>query len=136
MRLRVPLALLFVGFSLAAQHKVDSRQAGHRIYVVCPMIGDGSQQNPFRPKYAPLPSELASPSRSGIKAFHYVESDDGRFALVEFAAWDRAAFRALLQDRSIQVFHRGMSRRDDVESEFRKYRKDFDLSAFGSVALR
>jgi len=73
------------------------------------------------------------PSRSGILAFTYEESDNGRFALVEFVAADRAAFLPILNERrpDVKAFVKGVARRADIETEFRKHKSDFNLDRFG-----
>jgi hypothetical protein len=60
-------------------------------------------------------------------------SDDGKLALVEFVAVDRSAFVGLLADTNpqIKVFIKGQSKREDIETEFKKYKKDFNLDQFG-----
>jgi len=85
--------------------------------------------------YTPLPSAFssaaASRTRTGILAFTFVLSDDGQHALVEFVARDRAAFQQILADSSVKSFVKGKDKRADVETEFKKYKKDFDFRSFG-----
>ena len=56
-----------------------------------------------------------------------------QFALVEFVARERSAFAAILADKrgTIRVFEKGKAKREDIEQEFKKFRKDFDLDRFG-----
>ncbi len=60
-------------------------------------------------------------------------SDDGKYALAEFVARDRSAFRQILADSSpdVKSFVRGVHKRQEIEAEFKKYKKDFDFSQFG-----
>jgi len=122
---------------LLAQPPVDMRNTHERIICVVPMVGAGTAADPRRPLYAPLPQRGsgAAPA-SGIVAFAFQASDDGRFALVEFVARDPAAFKSILEDRraDVKVFEKGKDRREDIENEFRKYKQRFDLDRFG-VAL-
>jgi len=106
-----------------------------RTMVIVTMTGSGSFDDPVRPMYTPLPSALktatASRTRTGILGFTYVLSDDGKHALVEFVARDRAAFQQILADTTVKSFVKGKDKREDVEAEFKKYKKDFDFTHFG-----
>ncbi len=53
---------------------------------------------------------------------------------MEFVARDRKAFQAILNDKTIKVFEKGKDKKDDVERELKKFKKDFDLSKLGAVA--
>ena len=116
-----------------AQHKVDARHLYERMMTRVPMVGKGTFADPKRPMYAPLPSAINPASKTGIIGFTYQVSDDGKYALAEFVARDRAAFRQILADTSPEVksFVRGVHKREDIEAEFKKYKKDFDFSQFG-----
>ena len=82
------------------------------------------------PQFRPPPRDSAA---SGIIAYSFQESDDGRFALVEFVARDRKAFAAILADArtDIKVFQKGRHTRTQIETEFRKFKRDFDPDSFG-----
>jgi hypothetical protein len=119
----------------AQQHKVDLQHMYERVLCVVPMVGAGTYDDPRRPMFAPVrpdPNE-----RSGILGFSYQVSDDGNFALVEFVARDRAALSEILSAKrsDVKAFEKGKARRPDIEAEFRKYRKDFDLDKFRGVGL-
>ena len=140
MRRYVRAALLPVSFfALIApapgQRRIDSRQLYERTMSIVPMTGTGSFADPVRPLYTPLPAALkaaaTSRSRTAILGFTYVLSDDGKHALVEFVARDRAAFQQILADTSVKSFVKGKDKREDVEAEFKKYKKDFDFTHFG-----
>jgi hypothetical protein len=62
-----------------------------------------------------------------------VLGDDGKHALVQFVALDRSAFKELFEDKSTDVkfFEKGKAKREDVEKEFRKHKKDFDFEQMG-----
>jgi hypothetical protein len=127
------LAAAFLCAPLAAQQRVDPRNMYERALCVVPMVGTGTPDNPRRPQYAPLPPAPGTPpSRDGIIAFSYQVSDDGKFALVEFVAVDRKAFKEVLADAnpSIKAFIKGQHQRADIESEFKKHKKDFSLDQF------
>ena len=116
-----------------SQPRVDAGSMYERVVAVVPMIGSGTFADPKRPKYAPSPAELqqATATRQGILGFTHVLSDDGNFALVEFVARNRMAFQQILADPSIKSFLRGRDKREDVEAEFFKLKKNFDFSHFG-----
>jgi hypothetical protein len=129
-------AVLFLSFlctQLRAQPRVDARNLYERVMAVVPLIGAGTLADPKRPMYAPTSAELqtANATRQGILAFTHVVSDDGNFALVEFVARDRAAFQHILTDSSVKSFLRGRDKREDMEAEFLKHKKDFDFAHFG-----
>jgi hypothetical protein len=48
-------------------------------------------------------------------------------------ARDRAAFQAIFNDKTIKFFEKGKSKKQDIETELKKYKKDFDLNKFGTV---
>jgi hypothetical protein len=129
---RLLLVLLILAGALAAQRRVDPKNTYHRILVVVPVAGTGTDQDPFRPKYAPWPHpEVAGPA--DIIGYVAVPSDDHKHFVVEFAAKDRAAFAAILKDQSVVVFEKGISASADIEAALKVYKKDFDLSKFGVV---
>lgn len=119
---------------LLAQQRVNLRNTYERLICVVPMVGAGTPADPRRPLYAPLPpSRGVAPSRDGIIGFAYQVSDDGRFAIVEFVAHDRAGLKQILTDKSpdVKVFEKGKARREDIELELRKHKKDLDLDRLG-----
>ena len=60
-------------------------------------------------------------------------SDDGRFALAEFVARNRAALLPLLNDKTITSFEKGIASAAHIESVLGQYRKGFTLNYFGMV---
>src|SRR6266699_6136162 len=107
-----------------------------RIICVVPMIGSGTYHHPRRPQFAPAESSAALAGKTlgfaeapAIVAFHSVPSDDGLFAIVEFVARDRAAFKPILAANQsvVKVFERGKASKDDLLKELRKFKKDFTL---------
>ena len=122
--------------SLLAQHRVDPRNMYERVLCVVPFVGAGTTDDPRRPAYAPVtPPPGTLPSRDGIVAFSFQESDDGKLALVEFVAYNREAFKDLLADTrpDVKVFIKGKHKRDDIEKEFKKHKKDVNLDSFGVI---
>ena len=137
--------LLSAVIAANAQRRVDPKNLYHRIICVTPLTGSGTAGDPLRPKYAPWP--LTAPAnvptnqpmtpavanQTGIIAFSFVPSDDGRLAIVEFVARARAAFDPIFKDASIPVFEKGRVTNAVIETALRKYRKDFSLEQFGMV---
>lgn len=112
-----------------SQQRVNLRNTYERLLCVVPMVGTGTAEDPRRPMYAPNPGPGERPSRDGILAFTYEETGDGRFALVEFVARDRAAFAQILADTrpEIKVFEKGRARKQDIEAAFRVLKPGFSL---------
>jgi len=124
------LAVCLVSSALG-QRSVDPRNLYERLYCVVPMTGRGTWTDPKRPLYAPSPAQMNPASRTGIIGYTHVLSDDGQFALVEFVARDAKAFDYILADKSLKAFRKGQDKREDIEAEFRKHKKDFDFDHFG-----
>src|ERR1700682_2790274 len=83
---------LFVSSAAAvAQPRVDPRNMYERVLAVVPIVGTGTAGDMKRPMYAPTLGEVRPSAGTGILGYTYVESDDHKFALVEFVARDRAA---------------------------------------------
>lgn len=149
MTFRVAVGVLGLACSLLAQRRVDSKNTYERIICVVPMTGSGTYADPMRPLYAPT---SISKTGDGIIAFSHVVSDDGKYAIVEFVARNRAAFQTILADKKITVIEKrypapgvangnasanaeanAANRKADIELNLKKYRKDFDLNRFGTV---
>lgn len=108
------------------------RNTHERVLAVVPMVGSGTPDDPRRPMYAPVPG--GAPSREGIIAFTSQISDDGKSALVEFVAHDHAGLQFILSEKGmrqdVKIFEKGKDAPGVIEAEFRKHKKDFDLSHF------
>lgn len=126
-----PACIFLLISSISAQHRVDLRNTYERVLCVVPMVGAGTPEDPRRPMFAPVPGK-ADPGE-GIIAFSFQASEDGQRALVEFVARDRAAFAGILKTNrdDVKVFERGRSKREDIEKEFRKHKKDFNFERWG-----
>ena len=113
-----------------AQRAVNPQNRYERLVCVVPMIGAGTAEDPRRPQFTPAGPAESTPFLS----YSYLPSDDGQMALVEFVAADAAAFDAILAntDARIKKFRKGAAKKRDVEAEFRKYRKNFNLDEFGA----
>src|SRR5215472_16729250 len=121
---RLVIGVLALASVVCAQRRVDPRNTYNRVIAVVPIVGKGTPADPKRPQYAPWP---ASQDPNGIIAFFYQPTDDGKRAVVEFIARNRAALQAILNDRTVQVFEKGRAKKADVEGALKLVRKDFDL---------
>ena len=125
---------LFLSTAAWPQHrKVDPRNTYNRIIVLVPLVGSGTAADPKRPMYAPAVRNSPTAPQPAIIAYSFQVSDDGKYALTEFVARNRSAFAGILADKQIQVFSKGNDKKDDIEKELKKYKKDFDLEKFGLV---
>lgn len=129
---RLVTGLLVLACVAPAQHRVDPRNSCHRIIAVVPMVGKGTTDDPRRPQYVPWPPAKPEPA-TDIIAFSHLVSDDGRFALVEFVARNRAAFRTILGDRTVLSFEKGRDSKLNIENALKPFRRDFSLDRFGAV---
>jgi hypothetical protein len=135
MRFSSSFSLLSLALALPSPQfaqRVDPRNTYERVLCVVPMTGAGTLADPRRLLFAP--AKLPGPTnRAGILGFSFLPSDDGRLALVEFVARDRAALAHIVNDRrpDIKVFERGRHSLAEVEAEFKRLRKNFDFRHFG-----
>jgi hypothetical protein len=127
--------LLVAAPEALCQRRVDPHNLYVRVWAVVPMVGTGTKADPKRPLYAPGPAALsAMAQRQGIIAFSAQLSDDKKFALVEIVGRDRAALKGILDDKrtDVKVFEKGRVREQDIVTEFRKFKRDFDPRKFGA----
>jgi hypothetical protein len=113
-----------------AQQRVAPGNLYERVLCVVPMVGRGTADDPRRPDHVPWPPDpKAVAAGRGILGFTYQVSDDGQVALVELVARDRKALEPVLNDRrpGVKVFERGRTRAVEIETEFRKHKRDFQL---------
>lgn len=64
------VCLLVIVGSAVAQHRVDPGSMYARVYAIVPMIGSGTWNDPKRPMFAPVPSQMTPGVRTGIIAFN------------------------------------------------------------------
>lgn len=128
---------LTVTIPAAGQRRVDERNQGERLYAVVPLIGAGTPQDPKRPLFVPSPEERQRAEAGKtpiITNYSVVLSDDRKFALVELVADDAKALEAVLKSERADVkrfdLQKGKAKAEDIEAEFRKYKKDFDFKKF------
>src|SRR5947209_8124131 len=130
--LRTAILAVF-SLSISAAAPATNRGPMHdRILCVVPMTGTGTWDDPKRPMFAPKPSEIDPANRAGILGWQWLPTDDGTMAIVEFVGGSPAALAHIKGGKlpGVQVFERGKHRRDDVERELKKLKKDFSLDEF------
>ena len=112
------------------QRRVDDRNLGERVVLICPVAGEGTARAPRRPICAPDAAEIGP---EAIVSFTSILSDDRKYALVEVVAQNRKALAAILADARAEVkkFDRSRgAKKEDIETEFRKYKRDFSFDKF------
>ena len=127
------VCLLLSCLPALCQQKVDGRNRYERCFAVVPLSGKGTLSDPKRPMFAPPPSQMLAAKRTGILAYHYVLSDDGNSALVEFVALNRAVFQTLFagaQPDTVKTFAPGATTAAEVQAQFQKLRKGFSFDQF------
>jgi hypothetical protein len=137
-----PVVCLLVAVgSASAQHRVDPGRMYERIYAIVPMIGSGTWDDPKRPMFAPVPHLMTPGSRTGIIAFNQVESDDGKFALIEIVAANKSELASITRPiqaqlsavPGIQIFDRSTASASTVQNAFQLLKKNFDITKFEVV---
>jgi hypothetical protein len=77
--------------------------------------------------------ELIDEEKLRIGAFSYVLADDGKRAIVEFVARDRAAFAEILKDTTVRVVEKRKLTDVAEVDELKKAKKDFDPKQLRTV---
>jgi hypothetical protein len=154
LRAVVPAVCLLASVSAAfAQPRVDWRNMYQRVIAIVPMVGQGTDTDPRRPMYAPVPSAVVAQTTAtstttsstpapappatplggsiGILGYAMVQSDDGNTAIVEFVARDQSIFQNMVADTTIQVFLKGRDNRPAAEAAFQKMKTGFSIANFG-----
>jgi hypothetical protein len=116
---------------------VPNERLTARVLALVPLVGTGKPDDPIRPMFALSPKDLmALPLRAdrqppGIMASHYVLSDDGKSAIVEFMEADRATLAPLLNstDARVKVFERGVQDKKTIEAAFQKVKAGFTIES-------
>ena len=118
---------LFTQNQAFPQQPVDPHNMHERIIAVVELVGAGTYADPKRPLFAPDSKDLHNPD--GIHSYRWEASDDGRFAIVEFVARNRAALLPILNDpRVVRVFEKGrVKKSDNIEAVIRTFKRDSKL---------
>lgn len=117
--------------SLLSQQHVDSKHLNERVLVIVPLVGAGTYQDPKRPLFAPDPGEKVDDAEA-LLSFEWTPTDDGQFAIAEFVARDPKILAEIVADRRVvKAFIKGKAKKDDIETELKKHRKDFRFEAGG-----
>ena len=119
-------AVCLLASGALAQDRVDARLVGERVFLVVPVTGSGTLDDPKRPVIVPKAGE-----DSPFDGYTWVASDDGQLAIVMLVTKDPQALRDALSDLRVRrAFQKGKHKRNDIEQELKKVRKDFDLDRF------
>jgi hypothetical protein len=116
-----------------------------RVVAVVPIVGTGTENDPKRPLFVPLPPRqpargqapvIPAPEPGALNnliSWNMVVSDDGRFALVEFIARDRKDLLPVLNANRVDVkaFERGKATKAEIEAELKKHKPSFKLEHLG-----
>lgn len=120
----IAVAVALLGVMMA---EAQGPGGGRKLVVVTALAGQGTWADPRRP---------ALPAGVGLN-YRWVASDDGQWAIVdvELPRASEEGLRALDEAAAgrgpaVKVFERGRGKKEDVERELRRYRKDFDLDEF------
>ncbi len=129
------LTILFLLPISFAKYRVDPRYQHERVYAVVPLVGKGIAEDPVRPAHLPIRPDGRIDPESGILGLTKQLTDDGKFALVEFVARNRSAFAGPFADKTpgVKFFEKGKIKKDDIEKEFRKFKKDFTIDGMGTT---
>jgi hypothetical protein len=130
----IALALISV-YALSAQGRVPKEFAYHKVWAVVPIIGTGTPDDPRRPMFVPSPAESKrtadAKQRPNVLAYSMQFSDDGTKALVEFTGVNPAALKFIVESKNpnVKAFERGKAKKEDIEAEFQKYKRNFKLDS-------
>lgn len=143
--IRKIVALSVFTVTLFAQGHVASENLHTRVLCVVPMIGTGTIADPIRPMFVPAPpdpskapDQAVATAPPGILAFQYQLSDDGNYALVELVGSDRNALAGVFNstDARVKVFDLAKAKKNDIDTEFRKYKKTFSLDKYVPMRVK
>ena len=118
----LPVILLGQALTSPAQfRKVDPQFTHERIIAIVPVIGAGTAKDPKHPMFSDLP---------GLAGFTAELSDDGRYALVEFAAKESKVLTALANSGQ-RLERKDSAAKDGILAEFKQYKRNFKPERFG-----
>ena len=136
-RIRSIIIAAAVGFCVCSPLFSQSAWSGPKLIGIVPLTGKGTWEDPRRPD---LPKEMSG-------NFHWLPSDDGRWAIVEIG--EGTGSEAMVQEvrrlakegsaNGIRLFRPGIHAKELVEAEIRRLRSSFsmdDLSAAARAVAR
>lgn len=142
---------IFVTQFFGQVFRVPSESLGERLIAIVPMVGKGTAEDPFRPKYAPVTptaaaiarmqqdgtlaraasasdEEKISTEKRRIGAYSSLLTDDRKRAIVQFVARDREAFVEILKDPEVEIIDPAKLEQSTEVTKLQRLRKDFDPS--------
>jgi hypothetical protein len=130
---------LFAALLPAAANR-DPGSIGEHVIAVVPLIGAGTVDDPRRPMFIPKPSETSAALAEGrtpeLLAFHFVVADDGKTAIVEYVAPNRAALQPILEAASAGTVTAFEPRKRSLPAlilELRRAKANFDWAGFRGI---
>lgn len=151
--LRALALLLTCVYTLSAQESVPTPMLYHKVWAIVPIVGKGTEDDPRRPMFVPSPAELREKSEEAARQFRstgkkpepetpvflsYVMqlSDDKQSALVEFTGISPKAMAAITSSTTsgVKIFERGKTSKAEIEAEFGRYKRDFNLEKLSGGA--
>jgi hypothetical protein len=80
-----------------------------------------------------MPAQIDATGLTGVMAFTSIQSDDGKFALIELVARTQTVFAVILADATVKTWLKGRDNRADAEAAFQKLRANFSIDHFGAI---
>lgn len=127
--------LLCMLSSVAVAQSREHGSRGEHLIAVVPMVGTGTPSDPRRPMFVPNPEDVSAAMASGqapnFLSIHFVMADDGKNAIVEFVAKDRAALKQILaagKAGTVPVYDPHAASPSDTAVQLKRFKADFDFN--------
>ena len=141
-RIAAHVCILCAVATLAFSQSREHGSRGEHLIAVVPMIGAGTPSDPRRPMFVPNPNDVSAAMASGqppsFLAIHFVMTDDGKNAIVEFVGKDRPALKQIIaagKTGAVQVFDPHAASQADTAIQLRKLKADFDFNVLRGLPL-
>ena len=101
----------------------------YRLICLVHLTGSGRHGDPRRPDFVPSDGKA---ERNGIIAWSVQPTDDGNMAILHVVAANKKALDSILNDKraDVRVFEIGKHGKESIETELKKFKKDFSLEKF------
>jgi len=137
---RTLLCALTVVLCLNAASQPGGNLKFQRVIATVPLIGSGTADDPYRPKFCPSLAELAAAAANGQPlprlACSSEVGDDGKTAIVEFTALDGQALRAIRQSKApgVTVYELNAISPAALETALKAVKASFSLDRFHGLS--
>lgn len=116
--LKVAVVVCLLVSAVIADQRVSEMDLHERVYAIVPLTGAG-------PLLVP---PTVGVGRDQILSWSWEPSDDGKFAIMEFVARDKAALKPILANKQVvKAFERRKHGKDEVERELKKFKVKFSM---------